>query len=150
VVEVGEWRDAEWILDLALDHHREPEAELAEPHAGGLTSTPKMERARVERGGPQWGAGRGELLEGGEALEGVDEEGAGAAGRVEEAHGGEAGPEGIGRGPRVGSGVPQGRFEGRARPRVAGERGAERLGGGVLDEAGGVKKAPVAWRSARA
>ncbi len=134
VVEVGERGDGVRVGDVAFDDDGEPEAELAEPD--GRAVDVDAEDGAGEDGLTAVGEGarvvaRGEEV--GEALEGVDEESAGAAGRVEEAERLDAGAEsrrlcrgwgcaGEGGGDRV------------ARWGVVGEGGSQRGGGRVLDQ----------------
>ena len=90
-VEVGERSHTHPARLLALDHHGEPEAQLAEPHGGRIhvdaEDRTSEQLASQYRGLP--GVARASL-QSGERFQRVDEERAGPARRVEHAHVGDA------------------------------------------------------------
>ena len=97
VIEVGEGGDVGGAARVVIDHDGEPESEFAEPDGHRCDIDAEYRVCEDVSADRCEGARVAELLaEGGEALEGGDEDGAGAAGRVEDADRVECGEQRVG------------------------------------------------------
>jgi hypothetical protein len=84
-IQIRQWRNAQRVRLVVLDHDREPEAQLAEPHGRGVdvdAEDRSGEEGAADRDRAAYVSAAGEQTR--QLLEGVHEKRAGAAGGIED------------------------------------------------------------------